>query len=106
MLEIKNFKNIKGRVFGDWEIYDISENDNRYEMAASAKRKGSKCGMIVQIYKEEQANNEYNVRIVYESYGNQIYNDNWIKGGFDTMKTFLTNVGLVVSKYESLRKIK
>ena len=36
----------------------------------------------------------------------EIYNDNWIKGGFDTMKTFLTNVGMIVSNYESRFKIK
>ncbi len=106
MLEIKNFRNIKDRVFIDWRIYECIETEERYEITASAQRKEGATGLIIKIFKEEQANKEYNVRIVYKQYGNEIYNDNWIKGGFDTMKTFLTNVGMIVSNYESRFKIK
>ncbi len=106
MLEITNFRNIKDKMFIDWKIYECIETEERYEMTASAERKGGPIGVIIKIFKEEQANNEYNVRIFYKQYGNEIYNDNWIKGGFDTMKTFLTNVGMIVSNYESRFKIK
>jgi len=106
MLEITNFRNIKDKMFIDWKIYECIETEERYEMTASAERKEGPVGVIIKIFKEEQANKEYNVRIIYKQYGNEIYNDNWIKGGFDTMKTFLTNVGLIVSKYERLYKIK
>ncbi len=106
MLVIKNFENIKNKSFGDWKIYSFAELEKQYTINASAERKGQNIGVIIKIDKEEQANNEYNVRIFYKQYGNEVYCDNWIKGGFDTMKTFLTNVGMIVSNYESRYKIK
>ena len=104
MLVIKNFENIKGKLFGDWKIYSFAELEKQYTINASAERKGQNIGVIVKIDKEEQANNEYNVRIYYKEYGNEVYCDNWIKSGFDTMDTFLNNVKLIVNGYESIYK--
>lgn len=106
MLEIKNIQNVMNKVFLDWNIYNVNEHNDRYELTASAQRSEGATGLIIKIFKEEQANNEYNVRIVYRSYGNEIYNDNWMKGGFGSINTFLANIGLVVSNYERRYKIK
>ena len=105
MLEIKNFESIKGIKFLDWAIYVAEERKDWYEFCAD-KKNDNGLAISIKIFKEPKANNEYNVSITYRVYTNEIYNQTWVKGGFDTIQQFLTNVGLIVSNYEKGLKTK
>ena len=106
MLEIKNFEELKGKMFGDWRIYQSNERNDHYEFYVSGHRGNKMIGLIITLSKEQQANKEYRVTIQYQKHGNVIYNETWEKGGFDTIQQFLTNVGLIVSNYEKGLKTK
>jgi hypothetical protein len=103
MLTIKNFEGLKGQPVGEWEI-NQADTDNyigqgsgdRYVLTLRRDEHGD--GAAVFISREEGAKGMYSVKIMYESWDNEIYTNNYMKEQIERKDAFL---GMILHKIDT-----
>ena len=112
MLTIKNFERLKGEIIGEWQIAKATTDDEvkqgmggRYVI--TLRRGDFGGGAAVFISRNEGNKGMYSVKIMYESWDNEIYSNNYMKEQIEMKDAFL---GMVLHKidteYYKRRKVK
>lgn len=107
-LEIKGFNDMEGQKFNKWHIFEINENNIRYQILAKDTPKGDSANAVaIDIYKEpakEVASNAYLIQIAYSSFDNQIWSGYVRKSHLKDKSGFFQMMLDEIDKYENKNK--
>lgn len=103
MLTIQNFEGLKDTMIGEWQIAKATTDDEvkqgmggRYVI--TLRRGAIGDGAAVFISRNEGAKGMYSVKIMYESWDNEIYTNNYMKEQIERKDAFL---GMVLHKIDT-----
>jgi hypothetical protein len=103
MLTIQNFERLSGEMVGEWVINQATTDDEvrqgmggRYVL--TLRRSAIGDGAAVFISRNEGDKGMYSVKIMYESWDNEIYTNNYMKEQIERKDAFL---GMVLHKIDT-----
>ena len=104
-LQISGFDKMEGQKFNKWHIFEINENDIRYQILAKDNIKSDYANAVaIDIFKEpakEVASNAYDIRIAYSSFDNQIWSGYVRKSHLKDKSGFFQMMLDEIDKYEN-----
>lgn len=107
-LQISGFDNMEGQKFNKWHIFEINENDIRYQiLAKDSPNSNSANAVAIDIYKEpakEVASNAYHIKIAYTSFDNHIWSGYVRKSHLKDKSGFFQIILDEIDKYENKNK--
>ena len=103
MLTIKNFDKLVNQPVGEWVINQATTDDevrqgNCTRYVITLRRSAIGDGAAVFINRNEGAKGMYSVKIMYESWDNEIYTNNYMKEQIEMKDAFL---GMVLHKIDT-----